>query len=36
MSVPKKRTSYSKKKIRKQSWFKKILNYTKLFYSKKN
>nr|UIB38950.1 ribosomal protein L32 [Trentepohlia sp. YN1317] len=36
MSVPKKRTSYSKKQIRKQRWFKKILKFTKLFYSKKN
>lgn len=29
MAVPKTRVSYSKKKIRKQQWFKKILNSNK-------
>nr|YP_010261205.1 ribosomal protein L32 [Cephaleuros karstenii]UIB39146.1 ribosomal protein L32 [Cephaleuros karstenii] len=33
MSVPKKRTSYSKKKIRKQRWFNNILKYSNIFYN---
>ena len=32
MAVPKKRTSYSKKKIQKNRWFKKVLKHAKRFY----
>nr|YP_010260946.1 ribosomal protein L32 [Cephaleuros virescens]UIB38700.1 ribosomal protein L32 [Cephaleuros virescens] len=33
MSVPKKRTSYSKKKIRKKRWFNKIIKFAQILYS---
>ena len=31
MAVPKKRTSFSRKKIRKQRWLKKIVNHLEQF-----
>ena len=33
MAVPKKRTSYSKKKIRKNRWFKNIIKHAQKFYT---